>query len=150
MEGYYNKSRIIMLILAVVVSLIMFINEDISFKLYGTFFIAIVTLVVSYMVTPISKKMIERGDKLEKKLWRILYYVLVLPILLVMLFLVAFVVITFLFNNKLQNTQDFGALLGVGIIMIFLFIASGIVLMVPYIQSLIVLFLRNREKKNKK
>lgn len=149
MEGYYNKSRIIMLILAVVVSLIMFINEDISFKLYGTFFIAIVTLVVSYLVTPISKKMIERGDKLEKKLWRILYYVLVLPILLVMLFLVAFVVITFLFNNKLQNTQDFGALLGVGIIMIFLFIASGIVLMVPYIQSLIVLFLRNREKKNK-
>ena len=149
MEGYYNKSRIIMLILAVVVSLIMFINEDISFKLYGTFFIAIVTLVVSYLVTPISKKMIERGDKLEKKLWRILYYVLGLPIFLVMLFLVAFVVITFLFNNKLQSTQDFGALLSIGIIMIFLFIGSGIVLMVPYIQSLIVLFLRNREKKNK-
>lgn len=149
MEGYYNKSRIIMLILAVVVSLIMFINEDISFKLYGTFFIAIVTLVASYLFTPISKKMIERGDKLEKKLWRILYYVLGLPIFLVMLFLVAFVVITFLFNNKLQSTQDFGALLSIGIIMILLFIGSGIVLMVPYIQSLIVLFLRNRKKKNK-
>ena len=149
MEEYYNKSRIIMLILSVVVSLIMFINEDISFKIYGTFFIAIVILVASYLVTPISKKMIERGDNLEKKLWRILYYILVLPILLVMLFLMAFVGITFLFNNKLQNTQEFEALLGVGIIMIFLFIGSGIVLMVPYIQSLIVLFLRNREKKRK-
>lgn len=74
MEEYYNKSRIVMLVLAVVISLIMFINEDISFKIYGTFFIAIITLVVSFLVTPISKKMIEIGDKLEKKLWRILYY----------------------------------------------------------------------------
>ena len=149
MQEYYKKSRIIMFILVAVVSMIMFVNEDISFKIYGTFFIAIVTLVASFLLTPISKKMIERGDRLEKKLWKILYYVFWVPIILVMSFLVTFVVITFLFNNKLQSTQDFGVLLNIGIIMIVLFIASGIVLMVPYIQSLIVLFLRNREKKSK-
>ena len=54
MEGFYNKSRIIMFILAIVVSLIMFINEDISVKLYGTFFITIITLMASFLVTPIS------------------------------------------------------------------------------------------------
>lgn len=150
MKEYYSKSRIIMLVLAVVVSLIMFINEHISFKIYGTFFIAIVTLVVSFLFTPISKKIIERGDRIEKKLLRIIYYVFGLPILLVMLFLVAFVGITFLFNNKLESTKEFGALLGIGILMFYLFIASGVALIVPYIQSLIVLFLRNKDKNDKK
>lgn len=150
MKEYYSKSRIIMLVLAVVISLIMFINEHISFKIYGTFFIAIVTLVVSFLFTPISKKIIERGDRIEKKLLRIIYYVFGLPILLVMLFLVACVGITFLFNNKLESTKEFGALLGIGILMFYLFIASGVALMVPYIQSLIVLFLRNKDKNDKK
>lgn len=150
MKEYYSKSRIIMLVLAVVVSLIMFINEHISFKIYGTFFIAIVTLVVSFLFTPISKKIIERGDRIEKKLLRIIYYVFGLPILLVMLFLVACVGITFLFNNKLESTKEFGALLGIGILMFYLFIASGVALMIPYIQSLIVLFLRNKDKNDKK
>ena len=147
MKEYYRKSRIIMLVLAVVVSLIMFINEHISFKIYGTFFIAIVTLVVSFLVTPISKKMIETGDKIEKKLWRILYYVLMLPIILVLVILI-YLLIEYMDGLKQpQKYQDIGAALSDAFKVIALYVIFFILFLMPYVQSLIVLFLRNREKK---
>lgn len=150
MKEYYSKSRIIMLVLAVVVSLIMFINEDISFKIYGTIFIAIVTLVVSYLITPISKKMIEIGDKLEKKIWRILYYVLMLPIILVLVILI-YLLIEYMDGLKQpQKYQDIGAALSDAFKVIALYVIFFILFLMPYVQSLIVLFLRNREKKRKK
>ena len=150
MEEYYNKSRIVMLVLAVVISLIMFINEDISFKIYGTFFIAIITLVVSFLVTPISKKMIEIGDKLEKKLWRILYYVLMLPITLVLIILVCLLIGYIDDLRAPEKYQDMGAALSHAFEVIALYVIFFILFLLPYVQSLIVLFLRNREKKRKK
>lgn len=150
MERYYNKSRIVMLVLAIIVSLIMFINEDISFKIYGTFFIAIVTLVVSFLVTPISKKMIEIGDKLEKKLWRILYYVLMLPITLVLIILVCLLIGYIDDLRAPEKYQDMGAALSHAFEVIALYVIFFILFLLPYVQSLIVLFFRNREKKRKK
>ena len=149
MEEYYNKSRIVMLVLAVVISLIMFINEDISFKIYGTFFIAIITLVVSFLVTPISKKMIEIGDKVEKKLWRILYYVLMLPITLVLIILVCLLIGYIDDLRAPEKYQDMGAALSHAFEVIALYVIFFILFLLPYVQSLIVLFLRNREKKRK-
>ena len=150
MKAYYIKSRIILLIAAVVVSLIMFINEDISFKIYGTFFIAIVTLVVSYLITPISKKMIEIGDKLEKKLWRIFYYVLMLPIILVLIILVCFLIGYIHDLRAPEKYQDMGAALSDAFKVVALYVVFFILFLLPYVQSLIVLFLRNIEKKRKK
>ena len=150
MKAYYLKSRIILLIAAVVVSLIMFINEDISFKIYGTFFIAIVTLVVSYLITPISKKMIEIGDKLEKKLWRILYYILMLPIILVLIILVCFLIGYIHDLRAPEKYQDMGAALSDAFKVVALYVVFFILFLLPYVQSLIVLFFRNREKKRKK
>lgn len=150
MKEYYSKSRIIMLVLVVVVSLIMFINEDISFKIYGTFFIVIVTLVVSFLVTPISKKMIEIGDKFEKKLWRILYYVLMLPIILVLIILVCFLIGYIHDLRAPEKYQDMGAALSDAFKVIALYVVFFILFLLPYVQSLIVLFLRNIEKKRKK
>ena len=149
MREHYNKSRIVMLVLAVVISLIMFINEDISFKIYGTFFIAIITLVVSFLVTPISKKMIEIGDKLEKKLWRILYYVLMLPITLVLIILVCLLIGYIDDLRAPEKYQDMGAALSHAFEVIALYVIFFILFLLPYVQSLIVLFLRNREKKRK-
>ena len=149
MKEHYNKSRIVMLVLAVVISLIMFINEDISFKIYGTFFIAIITLVVSFLVTPISKKMIEIGDKLEKKLWRILYYVLMLPITLVLIILVCLLIGYIDDLRAPEKYQDMGAALSHAFEVIALYVIFFILFLLPYVQSLIVLFLRNREKKRK-
>lgn len=150
MREHYNKSRIVMLVLAVVISLIMFINEDISFKIYGTFFIAIITLVVSFLVTPISKKMIEIGDKLEKKLWRILYYVLMLPITLVLIILVCLLIGYIDDLRAPEKYQDMGATLSHAFEVIALYVIFFILFLLPYVQSLIVLFFRNREKKRKK
>ena len=150
MKEYYSKSRIIMLVLAVVVSLIMFINEDISFKIYGTIFIAIVTLVVSYLITPISKKMIEIGDKLEKKIWRILYYIFMLPIILVLIILVCLLIGYIDDLRAPEKYQDMGAALSDAFKVIALYVIFFILFLLPYVQSLIVLFLRNREKKRKK
>lgn len=138
-----------MLVLTVVISLIMFINEDISFKIYGTFFIAIITLVVSFLVTPISKKMIEIGDKLEKKLWRILYYVLMLPITLVLIILVCLLIGYIDDLRAPEKYQDMGAALSHAFEVIALYVIFFILFLLPYVQSLIVLFLRNREKKRK-
>ena len=149
MREHYNKSRIVMLVLAVVISLIMFINEDISFKIYGTFFIAIITLVVSFWVTPISKKMIEIGDKLEKKLWRILYYVLMLPITLVLIILVCLLIGYIDDLRAPEKYQDMGAALSHAFEVIALYVIFFILFLLPYVQSLIVLFFRNREKKRK-
>lgn len=147
MREHYNKSRIVMLVLAVVISLIMFINEDISFKIYGTFFIAIITLVVSFLVTPISKKMIEIGDKLEKKLWRILYYVLMLPITLVLIILVCLLIGYIDDLRAPEKYQDMGAALSHAFEVIALYVIFFILFLLPYVQSLIVLFLRNQKKK---
>ena len=150
MKEYYKKSRIIMIILAAVVSIIMFINEDISVKLYGTLFIIIITLVVSYMITPISKKMIAVGDKISNSFLKILYYVFMLPILLLLVYLVCLLIV-FLDEQKATSShQDMGEALSEAVKVIALYIVSFIVFIVPYIQSLIVLFFRKIEKRSKK
>ena len=94
--------------------------------------------------------MIERGDNLEKKLWRILYYVLMLPITLVLIILVCLLIGYIDDLRAPEKYQDMGAALSHAFEVIALYVIFFILFLLPYVQSLIVLFFRNREKKRKK
>ena len=142
MEKYYAMSRKIMGILAVVLSLIMTINEDISVKVAFVILFFVVAVAAGFLLAPISKQMIRVGDSITNKLLRSLYYVAILPVTLLVAFVI-YIIIVYLFG---QIDGD----LGTAIICVFLFTATTIAVLVPYIQTLIVLVVRRKSEAEKR
>lgn len=142
MEKYYAMSRKIMGILAVVISLIMTVNEDISVKVAFVILFFVVAVAAGFLLAPISKQMIRVGDSITNKLLRSLYYVAILPVTLLVAFVI-YIIIVYLFS---QIDGD----LGTAIICVFLFTATTIAVLVPYIQTLIVLVVRRKSEAEKR
>ena len=140
MKKYYSVSRIVISVLAVIISLIALINEDISFKVAGATLAAVVALVTSFVATPVSKRLIRTGDDIANKYLRALYYILILPVILLIVFVI-YLMIMFIYDHMEQPTE-FGAALSQALIVVFLYAAVFIAFIVPYIQTLIVLLLR--------
>lgn len=140
MKKSYFISRIFILIIAVIISLFMLINEHISVKIVMTTLIAVSSLVVSFVATPISKKMVSIGDKIEGKSLRIVYYVLLLPICLfvacILLVLIQAV------SELVQFATNFSGALSEAMIFVFVSAIACVAIVVPYVQTLIVLFLK--------
>ncbi len=144
MEQYYKEARLILCILSVVISIIMLHNEDNSFIIGGTVMITIAVLVAGTLTTPIAKKLISVGDKLEKKVQSTLFYFAVIPggILMAVLGTIGSMV----FFDKCMNVE---VDLGGALIVVFIFAVIFIALVVPYIQVLIVLALKARNNKKR-
>lgn len=134
MEKYYKISRQIICVLAVLISLIMCMNEDISVKIAATIFIFVVALGASFLTTPISKKMVKTGDGITNKYLRVLFYAAVLPLTLLVAYILMWVDI-FIYEQSAQT-------INMAVLTIFLYIATTIVVIIPYVQTLIVLILR--------
>ncbi len=141
MKDNYKTSRQIIGILAVIISLIMSINEDISFKIVATIFIYFVALAATFLTTPISKKIIKAGDAIANKYLRIFYYIIILPLTLLVAYILYWLV--FLVYGNAADTMNEAA------ITILLFTATTIFAIVPYIQTLIVLACRRKQTDNK-
>ena len=139
MKKFYFISRIFILIIAVIISLFMLINEHISVKIVMTTLIAVSSLVVSFVATPISKKMVSIGDKIEGKSLRIVYYVLLLPICL---FVACILVLIQAVSELVQFATDFSGALSEAMIFVFVSAIACVAIVVPYVQTLIVLFLK--------
>ena len=146
MKNSYTISRIVISVLAGVVSLIAFHNEHITLMLGATVLITVVALVMSFLATPVSKQMIGIGDRIMNKYLRVFYYFMLLPFILVVVYLLWILIYNFF--KLMEQSAEMGEALSKALIAVFLSVVVLIVFIVPYVQSLIVLLLRVRRKDN--
>ena len=139
MEKYYKISRVILVIATLIISEIMFINEDESWRIIPFIFSAIV-LGFSFPSSIISKKLINFEKKLEKNILKILYYVVVLPVIALLFFYVLYLIMFFIFE-RIQISNEIGLALEQSFVFLFLIAVIFIAIILPYIQTLIVLLI---------
>ncbi len=140
MKKSYKISRIIIGIAILIIFYIFFRNEDKSWLVIPWIF-AIITYGISFITSMISKKIIEIGNKFKSKGMKILFYLL-LPISILGLFIliVNYIILPISYLNE-PDTTDIGTALSHGIFYIFMQIVVFIGLVLPYVQTLIVLIL---------
>lgn len=141
MENYYTISRQIIGILSVLLSLLALINEDISVIIVVTTLVFIIALTASFFTTPISKRIIKIWDVIAKQYLRILFYFAILPLTLFVAYII-YMLIMFVYNQMPISIEA-------AAITIISYISTTIMVIVPYIQTLIVLMLRVILKENK-
>lgn len=145
MKKSYKLSHIILAILAFLIFNIMFINEDISWK-FLSFIFSLITFIMSFPSSIISKKIINLGNNIKNNMIKILFYIIVLPIIIFILS-----ILIYLFNILIFDifpiSNDFATELGQGLLILFLITVEIICIIVPYIQTLIVLILKQMIKK---
>ncbi len=138
MEEYYSISRKIIAALAVIISLIMTVNEDISVKIVVPVFILIIAVVATVITAPLSRKMIIVGDGILNLFLKVVYYIAILPVTA----LVAYVLYWFI----LMICDEYVVTLSMAVIVLFIIAAMVVVVVVPYIQTLLVLIIRRVSK----
>lgn len=142
MKKEYKISRYIILVLTFVIFNIMFINEDKSWLILP-FVFALITFGFSFPSTIFSKKIIKLGDNIKNKALKILFYMSLLIVLLLLSVEVA-TIIALIFQNFLPNKS-----LGQGLLVLFLLSIIMIAIILPYIQTIIVLITRRIKKDTK-
>lgn len=140
MEREYKLSRIIIAFLTMLVSFILFINEDISVKIFGMCIFTLAAFFASFLGTRVSRKMIEMGDKIASILLRIIYYIVLLIALLIVL-LVIWLIISFLFE-VIPFSNELGIAAGEAMLAVLIGASFLVFAIIPYLQTLIVLGLR--------
>lgn len=144
MKKSYKLSHIILAILAFLIFNIMFINEDITWKSLS-FIFSLITFIMSFPSSIISKKIINLGNNIKNNMIKILFYIIVLPIIIFILS-----ILIYLFNILIFDifpiSNDFATELGQGLLILFLITVEIICIIVPYIQTLIVLILKQMIK----
>ena len=145
MENEYKLSRVVVAILTLIISFIILIHEDISVKFFGMSLFTLAAFFASFPGTKVSKKMIETGDKISRLFLRILYYFAVLIVLLVFgcLLVLLFEYIT----NGISYSNELGIAAGQAMLTVLIGASFLIFLIIPYIQTLIVLVLRKIRKR---
>lgn len=141
-------SRVILVVITFIIFNIMIINEDSSWLILP-FFFSLVVFLVSFPSTFISKVFIKIGDRLDKRILKILYYIIILPALMIFLFSGICCIIGFLYE-RYPSSDDFASVLGQGLLFLFLSVASLVCIIIPYIQTLLILFLRRFIKEKEK
>ena len=141
MEKIYKISRIILAIMTFIVFNIMFINEDVSWKILTIVF-ALIAFGISFPSSIVSKKIMNSGDKIKNKLAKILFYLVALPIIIFGFFLLIYIFVTSIVDAIPTTTGEFSAELGQGLLALFFVVIGTIGFVVPYIQTLIVLILK--------
>lgn len=140
MDKSYRISRVILAVMTFLILCIMLINEDQSWSIVPVLF-ALITFAISFPSTLISILFIKLGDKLGNKPLKILYYFIALPIVVLLLIFGIYALAMFI-DDRLPSPEDFGAALSQALMVVF-FMAVGIVcVVIPYIQTLIVLILK--------
>ncbi len=142
---WYMISRIIITILTFLIFSIMLINEDSSFSIVPIIF-SIIVFCISFPSTMLSKKMIDIGNKIDNKTLKIMYYVIVLPILIFIIFIAIYLIINNIIDT-IPNPNEIGASLGQALLTLFVIAVVTTYIVVPYIQTIIVLILANFIKK---
>lgn len=138
MKKFFWISRIILPVIAWTICMIATVNEDISMRILPPLVIAAIVLLLTFPGERISSRMIAVGDDIRKGWRRTLFYILMLPVML----LLAFIAIILISNggNGAQNLSQ-------GLMVVFFEIVAAVVFLVPYVMMVLVLALRKGSKK---
>lgn len=137
----YKISRIILTIITFLITIILEINK-LDNVIVVSIIIALFTYSVSYSSTMISKKLVGIGDKLDNNLKRVIYYFVILPIIIAVVYSIIYVVNkVFPISNQFETSIVQGILFFISIELLL------ICIIFPYIQTLIVLVIRKFIKK---
>ena len=100
---------------------------------------------MSFHSSIISKKIINLGNNIKNNMIKILFYIIVLPIIIFILS-----ILIYLFNILIFDifpiSNDFATELGQGLLILFLITVEIICIIVPYIQTLLVSILKQMIK----
>lgn len=148
MEKSYKISRVILAIIAFIIFEILFILifEDITWQIPLVF--AIIVFVLSFPSTQISKLIINIGNKLKSNLLKILFYVFLLPIQFFLFLIIYGFIVTVFEGISTPPNADMGTALSIAFFALFLVAVGTICVILPYIQTLIVLILKRFVKDN--
>ena len=135
-DKWYMISRFIIAILTFIILSI--IHKDSSLNLIYLIF-ALIAFGISFPSSVISKKIINNGNKIENKTMRVLYAVALLIIIIVLLFLL-YTIIPFVFESLLHRSS-FNDAIRQALIGVFIIIVGTVCVVVPYVQTIIVLIL---------
>ena len=137
----YKISRIILTIITFLITIILGINK-LDNVIVVSIIIALFTYSVSYSSTMISKKLVGIGDKIENNLKRVIYYFVILPIIIAIVCGIIYTINkVFPISNQFETSIVQGILFFISIELLL------ICIIFPYIQTLIVLVIRNFIKK---
>lgn len=137
----YKISRIILTIITFLITIILGINK-LDNVIVVSIIIALFTYSVSYSSTMISKKLVGIGDKLDNNLKRVIYYFVILPIVIAVVYSIIYVI-----NKVFPISNQFETSIAQTILFFISIELLLICIIVPYIQTLIVLVIRNFIKK---
>lgn len=145
MKKTYKISRVIIAVITFIIFSIILINEDKSWNNIPLIFAGI-AFGLSFPSTLISRKLIKIGNKLKSIVLKILYYVIVLPVIAFLIFYGMYGIGLFAFELN-PTPSEMGAALGQAFMFVFCIAVGAIVVVLPYIQTLIVLILNRFVKK---
>lgn len=140
----YMISRVILVVITFIIFKIMFIHEDSSWVIVA-FIFSLIVFIVSFPSTLISKVFIKIGNRLDKRILKILYYAIILPALTIFLFFGCCCIISLIYDSS-SIPDDFAVALGQALLFLFLVATVAICIIIPYIQTLLVLLLKRLVK----
>ena len=135
-------SRILLGVLAFVIFSIMFIHEDKSWH-FVTVLFSLIVFGLSFPSTIFANKIIDNGNKIDNKALRIVYYIS-LPIVLFGICIALYIGIL-AFDDVFMSafpSNDLASSLGQAFMILFIIGVMVIVVILPYIQALIINFLK--------
>lgn len=145
MKKEYRISRVILVVLTLITVQILFQNDGDEAKLVAGFLFGSAALLASFLGTRVSRKMIQIGDRIPNILLRILYYAGLLVGSLAIAALVGggFIIVL---GDRIHS-NELGIAAGQAMLVLLFGFALFIFLIVPYLQTIIVLILRKIFKK---
>lgn len=147
MKKSYLISRIILTVMTLIIFNIIFINEDVSWRILPFIFAAIV-FGLSFPGAVLSRKILNIGNKIESKTLKILFYVFALPFICLLTFGGTCLIMYLIYENiPILYGIVGGGTLGQGLMFLFSVAVVFISIMLPYVQTLIVLILNRFIKK---
>lgn len=146
MKKEYLLSGLILSLLTFVIFLIATVNEDISNRVVFLVVFPIITFALSFPGALFSKQIIRIGDKISKKAFRTLFY-LAMPLVSIGLFCGTAALIYYL-DDMFPAEGEFNAILGRGLLVVFVLITVFIVFLLPSVQTLIVLLIKALQKRD--
>lgn len=139
MEKKYIISRVVLCTLTFLISFIVLMNEDMRTRTLAAIIFTGVSLLAGFIATPVSKRIIAYGSNISQKGRRIFFYAVLFPIAIVLV-CVLWTLIFFLMDHS-ADSQNFAGALGQAVLEVLVLVSAAFLILVPYIQTLIVLLL---------
>lgn len=142
----YRISRIVLTIITFIVFKLLFIYDLKSLGTVIGLIFAVIVFGISFPSAIISKYILKLGNKIKNIYIRILYYIFWLPILFILFILLFGIIMTV--SGSMPVSNDMGVALSDAFMTLFILAVGTLCMVLPYIQTLIVLVVKRFIKDN--